>query len=237
MKKRILAISLVVAMLAIAVIGGSLAYFTDTDQVKNTFTAGNVKIKMDEAKVDEYGNPVEDAGRVQANTYKLVPGLEYTKDPTITVLEGSEDTYLAAVITVNKNLTELIPLEGKNGYVDINKMISGGIMAPASPATEGYGNLDFVFENEIMGIYQKPIWRGDNTASGHIFYVFFKNPYAAGESVTLFDTLTVPAKATAAQIKTLEGMEIKINAYAAQAASFDSCYEAVTTAFPGVFAK
>ena len=46
MKKRIIAISLVVAMLAIAVIGGSLAYFTDTDAATNTFTVGNVDIKL-----------------------------------------------------------------------------------------------------------------------------------------------------------------------------------------------
>lgn len=50
MKKRILAISLVVAMLAIAVIGGSLAYFTDTDAETNTFTAGNVKIDLIESQ-------------------------------------------------------------------------------------------------------------------------------------------------------------------------------------------
>ena len=46
MKKKLIATSLVVAMLAIAVIGGSLAYFTDNDSATNTFTVGNVKIDL-----------------------------------------------------------------------------------------------------------------------------------------------------------------------------------------------
>ena len=46
MKKKITAIFLCVALVAIAVVGASLAYFTDTDSAKNTFTVGNVKIQL-----------------------------------------------------------------------------------------------------------------------------------------------------------------------------------------------
>ena len=46
MKKKITALALVVAILAIAIIGGTLAYFTDTDKATNTFTAGGVKIAL-----------------------------------------------------------------------------------------------------------------------------------------------------------------------------------------------
>ena len=44
MKKKITAIFLCVALLATAIVGASLAYFTDTDNETNTFTVGNVKI-------------------------------------------------------------------------------------------------------------------------------------------------------------------------------------------------
>ena len=44
MKKKIIAICLCVAMLAIAMVSGTLAYFTDTDQKENVFTVGNVSI-------------------------------------------------------------------------------------------------------------------------------------------------------------------------------------------------
>ena len=45
MKKKILSLALVVALIAIMV-GGSLAYFTDNDQVTNTFTIGSVKVEV-----------------------------------------------------------------------------------------------------------------------------------------------------------------------------------------------
>ena len=47
MKKKILTICLVVALLATAV-GGTLAYFKDTDKAENVFTFGNVKIEQHE---------------------------------------------------------------------------------------------------------------------------------------------------------------------------------------------
>lgn len=40
MKKKLIAIFLCVALVAIAVVGASLAYFTDTDKATNTFTVG-----------------------------------------------------------------------------------------------------------------------------------------------------------------------------------------------------
>ena len=48
MKKKILSLCLVLALGATAVIGGTLAYFTDTDTETNTFTAGNIAIELEE---------------------------------------------------------------------------------------------------------------------------------------------------------------------------------------------
>ncbi len=50
MKKKILALCLVVALAVTAVVGGTLAYFTDTDKETNTFTVGNVKIDLLESQ-------------------------------------------------------------------------------------------------------------------------------------------------------------------------------------------
>lgn len=46
MKKKIVAFMLVISMLAIALIGGTLAYFTDFDAAKNVMTMGNVDIEQ-----------------------------------------------------------------------------------------------------------------------------------------------------------------------------------------------
>ena len=51
MKKKLTAIFLCVALVAIAVAGASLAYFTDTKSATNTFTVGNVKIKLLESSL------------------------------------------------------------------------------------------------------------------------------------------------------------------------------------------
>ena len=55
MKKKITAIFLCVALVAIAIVGASLAYFTDTKSAKNTFTVGNVKINLIEQQKGENG--------------------------------------------------------------------------------------------------------------------------------------------------------------------------------------
>ena len=47
-KRKTLALALTLCMVAILAIGGSLAYFTDTDEETNTFTLGNVKIDLKE---------------------------------------------------------------------------------------------------------------------------------------------------------------------------------------------
>lgn len=92
--KKVLLLALCAVLLVGATIAGTLAFLTDTDEVKNTFTVGKIDITLDEAVVNEYGVPVEGAGRVQENKYKLIPGKTYVKDPEIHVSANSEDSYI-----------------------------------------------------------------------------------------------------------------------------------------------
>ena len=67
--------------------------------VKNTFAVGSVSITMDEEDVDNDSDTsdnvtVDGVVRDKANSYKLMPGHTYTKDPIIHVGSGSEDCYL-----------------------------------------------------------------------------------------------------------------------------------------------
>lgn len=59
MKKKILAIVLCVAMLAIAIVGGTMAYFTDTDAAQNVMTTGKVDISQLEQQRDANGTLVD----------------------------------------------------------------------------------------------------------------------------------------------------------------------------------
>ena len=96
MKKtsKALLLGLCAVLLVAASILGTMAYLTDNAKVENSFTLGKVEITLTEAKVDEKGNADNSVLRVVANSYKLVPGLTYDKDPTIYVKENSEDSYL-----------------------------------------------------------------------------------------------------------------------------------------------
>lgn len=59
MKKKILAITLCVAMLAIMLVSGTLAYFTDTDAATNVMTTGKVDIAQLEQQRKENGSLVD----------------------------------------------------------------------------------------------------------------------------------------------------------------------------------
>ena len=121
MKKKILALCLVVALLATAIAGATLAYFNDvTDEVENTFTMGKVDIELDEANIND---PDE---RVIANDYEdaIVPGHVFPKDPTIHVLEGSEESYVFLEVTVNK-FNSLAWVMAKYAGVEKDYMSSG----------------------------------------------------------------------------------------------------------------
>ena len=74
MKKKIIALALVLCLAAVAVVGGTLAYFTDEGAKTNTFTVGNVDIELTEPKWDTDGS--EDAPEVY-------PGEALAKDPTV----------------------------------------------------------------------------------------------------------------------------------------------------------
>ena len=84
------------ALLLVSVtVGATVAYLTaQTEVVTNTFTVGNVALTLNESKVDLYGVKDETADPVMANTYKLIPGHTYTKDPTVHITAGSENGWL-----------------------------------------------------------------------------------------------------------------------------------------------
>lgn len=98
-KTKALLLALCAIMLVVASVFGTLAYLTDTETVTNTFTVGQVHIKLDEAPVDTNGKETT-GDRVQENSYKLLPGHEYDKDPMVTVMNGSEESYVRMLVTV-----------------------------------------------------------------------------------------------------------------------------------------
>ncbi len=79
MKKKITAIFLCVALVAIAIVGASLAYFTDTKSATNTFTLGNVKIDLIESKFHREGNDNSGDASIPDPT-RTASGMTYVTD-------------------------------------------------------------------------------------------------------------------------------------------------------------
>lgn len=108
MKKKLMTVLALVLVIAMSV-AGTYAYLTSKASVKNTFTVGKVAITLDEAKVNEYGVADNRVPRVTENSYKLVPGHTYVKDPTIHVTQGSEQCYIFAKI--DNGLTDVSTID------------------------------------------------------------------------------------------------------------------------------
>lgn len=93
-KSKALLMTLCAVLLVAASVLGTMAYLTSQDSVKNTFSIGKIAITLDEAQVDADGKAQTTEPRVKENSYKLMPGHKYDKDPTVHVEKGSEDAYI-----------------------------------------------------------------------------------------------------------------------------------------------
>lgn len=210
-KTKALGLMMAAVLLVTATIFGTMAYLTSTDEVVNTFTVGSVAIQLDEAKANTDGTLVEGADRVDANSYKLLPGHTYAKDPMVTVLSGSENSYIRMTVTVSKAV-EL------DAIFDPQK-------ANLLSIFNGYDSTNWIYQGET----------DDTTNNTRTYEFWYKDTVSALEEDValdaLFDSITVPGEINNDQLKTIEGMTITVNAYAIQADGFNDA-AAAWAAFP-----
>lgn len=141
MKKRIVTIALVVALVAIAAVG-TLAYFTDTDDATNTFVVGNVSIDLIEEERDGNGGTKEFTqekklypivGSAQGEKDELgMPTAKNYVDKMVTIQNtGSEKAYIRAYFAIPSALDD--GYETFNAGMNVlhfnfgNKVVNGAI--------------------------------------------------------------------------------------------------------------
>lgn len=211
-KSKALLLTLCAVLLVAASVMGTMAYLTSTDEVQNTFTVGQVSIKLDEAKANTDGTLVEGADRVKANSYKLLPGHTYNKDPMVTVLSGSEASYIKMTVTFSK-ANELDAIFDPDG-------------ATLTTIFNGYDSSNWTYKGNTKNA-------ADNTRTYEFWY---KEAVAAPDGNValdaLFDSITVPGTITNKQLETIKGMTITVNAYAIQADGFANA-DAAWAAYAG----
>ena len=196
MKKSIALVMMAVLLVAASVMG-TLAYLTSTASVTNTFTVGKVAIKLDEAAANTDGTLVPNADRVKTNSYKLLPGHTYNKDPMVTVLKGSEPSYIKMTVTFSK-ANELDAIFAPTG-------------ANLTSIFKGYDAANWIAKGNTK----------DATANTRTYEFWYKEPVGAPTADValdaLFDSITVPGEITQKQLETIADMTITVNAYAIQA--------------------
>lgn len=248
MKKRIVTIALVVALVAIAAVG-TLAYFTDTDNATNTFTVGNVSIDLIEQQRGENGlvpfeqnkklYPIVGSAQGEKDKYGMPTAKNYV-DKMVTIENtGSEKAYIRAYFAIPSALDD--GYETFNAGLNVlhfnfgNKVENGVVTS-----TEGaewiwtHGNKWNYFETTIDGIkynvyfadYYQAVDAGATTEQlvqgvylDKTFDIKDGKCYAFGEEVTLDDGWN------------WNSVSCPVFAIACQAEGFDNAAAAMNAAF------
>ena len=146
---KVALMSFVVCLMVFSVIGGSLAWLmTETDPIVNVFTYGDIRISLTETKGEELSD-----GRY----FKMTPGKDIEKDPTLSVLADSEDCWLFVKIeeSSDKALSDYIEYTVADGWT----------------ALEG-----------VSGVYYREV---SNSSTAQSFPVLKDNKVSVKGSVTL----------------------------------------------------
>lgn len=230
-KSKALLLTLCAVLLIAASVLGTMAYLTSTDTVTNTFTVGKVEITLDETDVTNPNGP-----RVKANSYKLMPGTTYTKDPTVTVLKGSEDSYVRMKVTFN-NAKEIIALctdpefagDGPTGVENAFPLIRMVKFVETNAAKWDGIIPDNMVDTEDM-LADAKYFAYDETADTLTYIFYYRETVTAPTAdvvlPVLFDTIKVPEWVTGEQLKALNDFKITVVAEAIQAGSFADAADA-----------
>lgn len=122
------------ALIVCATVAGTLAWLTDTTEpVVNTFTVGDINIELKETT---------------GETYKMVPGIELEKDPTVTVKAGSEACWLFVKVVKSGNFDSFMTFEMADGW----NALSGhaGVYYRNVDATNADTGFDVLKDNKVM---------------------------------------------------------------------------------------
>lgn len=205
-------------VLVVATVLTTLAYLISAASVSNTFTVGSVEIEMWETPVGSNGKKQPGAAKTSdGNSYHLLPGEEYDKDPTVYVKPGSSETLLYVLVQNNIFNLEYPDGDANSGKQMKEQMIDNGWV------------LLHDFKNHLRlyvyrGVPGTVITNGENTYTipetpdvDKFGYVIPAIPSGGQKKAfDLFKTFTVNPNVTQKQISLAQGATVEIGAFAIQ---------------------
>ena len=171
MKKKIIALCLVVALAATAIVGGTLAYFTDTDNATNTFTAGGVKIALIEQQ--------------RSADHKKLVSFENNKNlmPIVGSAQGEQETVGGVKLPTAKNYVDKIMTIKNTGvsdaYVRIFVAVPTALQNGQTPNAPRYDVLHWNFNGDSCaeGQWTDEIVVANPTAIKGVDYKIYSRTY------------------------------------------------------------
>lgn len=205
-KKKSIAVAVV--LLLVLLIGGMLAYFTDTDSKTNVFTLGDdIEISLTETNwdtTDANGNNVPDAAE------KIHPNATIAKNPVINNDSTTTPAYVFAEV--------IVPLYDSNndGTKDapLFKLNSGTTTPTALGTTVGdSGNSGWTLISVDTATHANSVTYVYAYGSSSAMTSLAKS---TSTSTAVFDSVTLEPSLTAAQKTTAASSDIIVNAYGIQ---------------------
>lgn len=197
MKKKIVALCLCIALAVVAIGGATLAYFTDSKTATNTFTVGNVKIKLDEKDITKTDGSRTERG----NAYTIYPGATVEKDPTVTNT-GENAAYVRVKVVAN-NVKTMADQLGQG--VDLATIFTGFASTKWTRAGDPTVSPDGETYTYVYN-YNTTLAKGANTGA------LFTNVVIPGTITNMGDkTITITITAEAIQA---DGMKDAAEAFA-----------------------
>lgn len=249
MKKKILAMCLVVAMLATAIVGGTLAYFTDTDEATNTFTTAKVNIALIEQQrgengLEEYVNegkvlyPIVGSAQGEKDEMGMPTAANYIdKIITIENLEDSTDAYVRLYIAIPSVLDNVADAGQNVLHFNWGNKFETGNYTVEDYANWGAETL-LVKDFDIDGINYNVYYRDYNkvmaagTETGSAAYVgFYMDANVDYDNENGYYTIN----GEKIEYDFSNGVNIPVFAVGVQEAGFDSAADAVDAAFGANF--
>lgn len=122
------------ALIVCATVAGTLAWLTDkTEPVVNTFTVGDINITLTESENLDL---------------KMVPGQTITKDPKVTVKDGSEACWLFVKVVKSGNFDSFMTFEMAGGWIALSG--HAGVYYRDVDATNADTGFDVLKDNKVM---------------------------------------------------------------------------------------
>lgn len=257
-KRKIILLATALCMVAILAVGGTLAYFTDTDNADNVFTIGHVNIALNEqqrpvvngqpahggALVPFEDNkplfPIVGSAQGEKDDFGLVKAANYVdKIITIKNLADSQDAWVRVYLAVPTILDNVNP--GLNVlHFNFGNNFATGIYSTADYANWGAETL-LTTGYEINGVEYNIYFRDynkimpKNTETGSAAYVGFyldsKVDYDNENGCYTIDGVAIDREL----LPTDGDITIPVFALGVQAAGFETCADAMDAAFGNGF--